>query len=97
MKSLVKFNVIHRGTRKVRALIKYEPMDVIQSEIKLSIMTVCERVRGVGGRERVCVCVGRERERECVCLCGGREREMLMLYAHIHSSCHAFLTFFPIK
>ena len=40
VKSLVKFNVIHRGTRKVRALIQYEPMDVVQSEIKLTILTV---------------------------------------------------------
>ena len=83
VKSLVKFNVIHRGTRKVRALIQYEPMDVIQSEIKLTVLTVdCvwERKGGV-----VCGC-----ERE-------RAREMLMLYAHIHSSCHTFLTFFPVK
>jgi hypothetical protein len=83
VKSLVKFNVIHRGTRKVRALIQYEPMDVIQIEIKLTVLTV----------DCVCVCV-------CVCMCvreREREREMLMLYAHMHSSCHTFLTFFPVK
>lgn len=53
MKSLVKFNVIHRGTRKVRALIKYEPMDVIQSEIKRTVVTVCDTARG--GCVYVCV------------------------------------------
>jgi len=46
VKSLVKFNVIHRGTRKVRALIQYEPMDVVQSETKLTVLTVeCVRER----------------------------------------------------
>jgi len=49
VKSLVKFNVIHRGTRKVRALIQYEPMDMIQSEIKLTLLTVdCVRERKRG-------------------------------------------------
>jgi len=39
VKSLVKFIVIHRGTRKVTALIKYEPMDMIQINIKLVIVS----------------------------------------------------------
>ena len=70
-------------------------MDVIQSEIKLTVLTVdCVRERK-GGFVCVCVCVCvcvdvRERERE-------RAREMLMLYAHIHSSCHTFLTSFPVR
>lgn len=72
MKLLVKFDVIHRGTRKVRALTKYEPMHMI--EIKMKLVDIVS--------EWVCVCM-------CAC-------KMLMPCAHIHLSCHTFLTYFPV-